>query len=119
MTRICIANLFKTKRKRVAIESIEDYLTIIHQCDKERNVGLQRLENEKIERGIKAEAMRWIEDDIEGPYRIHIMYPFITAIKIYDEATAKYKDCDIQKLVWNEYKRLCSIRNVIHEEWVK
>jgi hypothetical protein len=92
---------------------------MIQKREKERSIMLQKLENEKIERGIKNEAQRWLNaydnaptikiGDSEFKTCIHIMQPLIYASMIYDEETAKYKGCNIQKLVSEEYLRLRSL----------
>ena len=116
-----IRNLFNSRKQQCNIPDVSgSYYQMIQEREKERSIMMQKLENEKIERGIKREAERWLNEDkyattikigneiIEVP-RINIMRPFITAILIYDEETAKYKGCNIQKLVSEEYQRLRSL----------
>ena len=76
--------------------------------DINRNIMLQKFENDKIERGIRIEAQRWLEEDTKSKNCIHIMSPFIHSINIYHEETAKYKNCNIRKLIYEEYNNLKS-----------
>ena len=115
-----IKNLFKSREQQCNIPVVSgSYYSMIQEREKEKSIMFQKLENEKIERGIKSEAQRWLNNynnassikigNNEFKNCIHIMRPFISAIMIYDEETAKYKDCDIRKLVSEEYQRLRSL----------
>lgn len=115
-----IQNLFNSRKQQCNIPVVSgSYYQMIQEREKERSIMMQKLENEKIERGIKNEAQRWLNEHNNAPivgakgheFRncIHIMRPFISAIIIYDEETAKYKGCNIQKLVSEEYQRLRSL----------
>lgn len=115
-----IKNLFNSRKQQCNIPDVSgSYYQMIQEREKERSVMMQKLENEKIERGIKREAERWLFEynnaptikmgETEFKNCIHIMRPFISAIMIYDEETAKYKGCNIQKLVSEEYQRLHSL----------
>jgi hypothetical protein len=115
-----IQNLFNSRKQQCNIPVISSsYYQMIQKREKERSIMMQKLENEKIERGIKNEAQRWLNEynnaqtikigDTEFKNCIHIMRPFIYAIIIHDEETAKYKGCNIQKLVSEEYQRLRSL----------
>lgn len=94
----------------------DNYFSAKREREYNESVMLQKLENLKIERGIKYEAMRWLNEYNNAPehiidgksYRnyIFIMQPFITSITIYDNNTAKYKNCDIRSLVVEEFRRL-------------
>ena len=115
-----IQNLFNSRKQQCNIPVVSgSYYQMIQEREKERSIMMQNLENEKIERGIINEAQRWLNEynnaqtikigDTEFKNCIHIMRPFICAIMIYDEETAKYKGCNIQKLVSEEYQRLRSL----------
>ena len=88
----------------------------IEKREKERSVLLQKVEDEKIERGIKNEALRLLREyndapvikigDRENKIYLPVMNPFIHAIIIYDEETSKYKGKNIKQLVNEEYQRL-------------
>ena len=100
-----------------------NYFTVKQEIEKERErnhaIMLQKIENDKIERGILNEAMRWLneydntpEHIIDGKsYKNYIfsMQPFIKSIIIYNNDTAKYKDCDIRSLVVEEFEKLRSL----------
>lgn len=108
----------RIRRKPLLVKPVVSgsYYQMIQEREKERSIMMQKLENEKIERGIKNEAQRWLNEyknaptikigETEFKNCIHIMRPFISAIMIYDEETAKYKGSDIRKLVSEEYQRL-------------
>ena len=115
-----IRNLFNSRGQQCNIPVVSaSYYQMIQEREKERSIMMQKLENEKIERGIKNEAQRWVNEynnspnikigETEFKNCIHIMRPFIPAIMIYDKETAKYKGCNIQKLVSEEYQRLRSL----------
>lgn len=109
------------RRKPLLVKPVVSgsYCQMIQEREKECSIIMQKLENEKIERGIKNEAQRWLNEynnahiigakGYEFRNCIHIMRPFVSVIMIYDEETAKYKGCNIQKLVSEEYQRLRSL----------
>ena len=100
-----------------------NYFTVKQEIEKERErnhaIMLQKIENDKIERGILNEAMRWLNEYHNAPeliidgksYKnyIFIMRSFIKSIIIYDNDTAKYKDCDLRSLVVEEFEKLRSL----------
>jgi hypothetical protein len=114
-----IRKLLTRKKQSNTFDDGETYYQLIQKRDKENSIRMQKLEDQKIERGIKQEALRWLNEynnsptikigDKEFKNCIHLMNPFIHAIMIYDEETSKYKNSDIHKLVQEEYQRLQSI----------
>ena len=83
---------------------------------KEYNRTKQRMFDEKVERGIKQEANRMLQEWINAPVLkfgdkefkncIQVMRPFIYAYEVSDEETAKFLNTNISELVREEYLRL-------------
>lgn len=105
-----MSNIFKTIFNKLSIKNnnpTNDYdIYLQFEKDISKNIILQKIEDDKIENGIKREARRWIEEDNNGHMGIRLIFPFIHSITIYHSETAKYKNANIRELVIIEYNKL-------------
>jgi hypothetical protein len=115
-------NLFGIKRKKLekarndALHGVSCFYWPDTEERKEYNRTKQRMEDEKVERGIKEEANRVLQEWINAPTLkfgdkefkncILVMKPFIHAYMVHDEETAKFLHKSINDLVREEYNRL-------------
>jgi hypothetical protein len=83
---------------------------------KEYNRTKQEIEDKKVERGIRTEATRMLQEWINAPTLkfgdtefkncILVMKPFMYAYMLHDQETAKFLNVNINELVREEYNRL-------------
>jgi hypothetical protein len=115
-------DIFGRKRKKLekarndALHGVSCFYLPDTEERKEFNRTKQEIEDRKVERGIKAEAERMLQEWINAPTLkfgdtefkncILIMRPFMHAYMLHDEETAKFLHKSINNLVREEYDRL-------------
>jgi hypothetical protein len=100
---------YNPSKKKIIFEEIQER-------EWKRSVELQIQENDKLDQNIELEAQRLFSEFLAAPvigakgYEFKNYIPLINPVKlsslIYNEEAYKYKNQDLQKLVFKRYKEL-------------